>query len=193
MNLKNAVNLDRQLVILESGPQSPQNFRSLPWFVVHTKPRQGQLAAENLGRQGYQVYFPKIKQLKRSRGRQHAQLEALFPRYIFLQPESAAHSISSVRSTLGVSTLVRFGQEPAVMRAETLRAIREFAARRNATRDEDISPFQPGVRIRIADGLFAGMEGMISDVSCERIIVLMQLLGQDTRVSVSHHHVVLAH
>ena len=193
MNLIHAVNQDRHPALPESGAQNPQDFLCIPWYVIHTKPRQEQLAAENLLRQAYRVYFPKIKQLKRSRGRQHAQLEPLFPRYIFLQPDSAAHSISPVRSTLGVSTLVRFGQEPAVMRAETLHAIREFETRRNAACDEDISPFQPGVRVHIADGPLAGMEGQVSDVSNERINVLMQLLGQDTRVSVSHHHVVLAH
>jgi transcriptional antiterminator RfaH len=189
MSLIHAVNQDRHSALSESGVTSIP----LPWYVIHTKPRQEQLAAENLLRQAYRVYFPKIKQLKRNRGRQQAQFEALFPRYLFLQPDSAAHSISPVRSTLGVSTLVRFGQEPAVMRAETLQAIREFETHRNAAGDQEISPFQPGVRIQIADGPLAGMEGLISDVSHERVIVLMQLLGQDTRVSVSHHHLVLAH
>jgi transcriptional antiterminator RfaH len=191
MNLVQPVNQGRHPVRPEFVAQNPQNLLCLPWYVIHTKPRQEQLAAENLLRQSYRVYFPKIKQVKRNRGRLHAQLEPLFPRYIFLQPDSATHSISPVRSTFGVSTLVRFGHEPAVIRAETMRAICEFEARRNAARDEDISPFQPGVRVHIVDGPLAGMEGLISSVSHERIVVLMQLLGQDTRVGMSHHHVVL--
>jgi transcriptional antiterminator RfaH len=187
MNLTPAVNQGHDLMQPESG------VRCLPWYVIHTKPRQEELATENLLRQAYRVYFPRIKQFRRSRGRQCAQLEPLFPRYIFLQPDSVAHSISPVRSTLGVSTLVRFGQEPAIIQAETLHAIREFETRRNAACDQDISPFRPGVRIHVADGSLAGMEGLVSDVSHERIIVLMHLLGRDTRVSMSHHHVVLAH
>lgn len=193
MSLIHAMKQDPHPAPPGTGDQSLQNLLCLPWYVIHTKPRQEQLAAENLLRQAYRVYSPKIKQLKRIRGRQHAQLEPLFPRYIFLQPDSAAQSISPVRSTLGVSTLVRFGQEPAVIRTGILHAIREFETRHNAACDEDISPFQPGVHIHIADGPLAGMEGLISDVSHERITVLMQLLGQDTRVSVSHHHVVMAH
>ena len=182
-----------QLNVPSADEAVTESTHILPWYVVHTKVRQEQTACENLARQGYAVYFPKIRQLKRSRGRQQAHQEPLFPRYLFVQPAAATQSIAPVRSTLGVSTLVRFGQEPAVMRAETLHTIHEFEARRNAASDEAISPFQPGVRIHIADGPLAGMEGLISDVSHERIIVLMQLLGQDTRVSVSHHHVVLAH
>jgi transcriptional antiterminator RfaH len=165
----------------------------MPWYVVHTKVRQEQTACENLARQGYKVYLPQMKMLKRSRGRQQAQYEPLFPRYIFLQPGSAAHSISPVRSTLGVSTLVRFGQEPAVMRLETLRNIRNFEACRNGASDVEISPFQPGVHIRVADGPLTGLEGLISDVSQERVVVLMHLLGQDTRVSLSYHQLLVAH
>lgn len=187
MNVEQAMYQDCHLVL------SNVEGACIPWYVVHTKPRQEQLATENLLRQAYRVYFPKIKQVKRSRGRQHTQLEPLFPRYIFLQPGSVAHSISPVRSTLGVSAMVRFGHEPAVMQSDTLNAIRAFETRRNAACDEDISPFQPGVRIHVADGPLVGMEALVSEVSNERIIVLMRLLGHDTRVSVSHHQVVLAH
>ncbi|MDK9713656.1 MAG: hypothetical protein OEL86_06015 [Sulfuritalea sp.] len=165
---------------------------NLPWYVVHTKVRQEQTACDNLVRQGYAVYLPRIKILKRIRGRQRALQEPLFPRYLFVQPRSAAHSIAPVRSTLGVTTIVRFGQEPAVLRPQTLRDIRDFETRRNEARDEDISPFQPGARIRVAAGPLTGMEGLISDVSHERVVVLMRLLGQDTKVSLSHHQLLAA-
>lgn len=166
---------------------------NLPWYVVHTKVRQEQTACDNLVRQGYVVYLPRIKILKRIRGHQKVQQEPLFPRYLFLQPGSTAHSIAPVRSTLGVTTMVRFGQEPAVMRPETLKSIHDFEVHRNAAKDEDISPFQPGERIRVASGPFIGLEGLVSDVSQERVVVLMQLLGQDTRVNLSHHHLLVAH
>lgn len=175
------------------APLAEELSADRPWYVAHTKVRQEQTACENLARQGYKVYLPRIKVLKRSRGRQQVQFEPMFPRYIFFQPGSAAHSISPVRSTLGVSTIVRFGQEPAVMRLETLRGIREFESRRNETPDLEISPFQPGVHIRVAAGPLAGLEGLISDVSQERVVVLMHLLGQDTRVSLSHHQLLVAH
>jgi transcriptional antiterminator RfaH len=164
----------------------------LPWYVVHTKVRQEQTACENLARQGYSVYMPRIKILKRSRGRQQAQQEPMFPRYIFVQPGSAAHSIAPVRSTLGVTSIVRFGQEPAVMRPAILKSIRDFEVRRNEASDQDISPFQPGERVRVADGPLIGLEGLISDVSQDRVVVLMQLLGQDTRVSLSYHQLLVA-
>lgn len=165
----------------------------LPWYVVHTKARQEQPACDNLARQGYTVYFPRIKVIKRIRGLQQAVLEPLFPRYVFLQPSSTAQSLAPVRSTLGVVTIVRFGQEPAQMCASVLQNIRSFEAQRNAAKDADINPLQPGQQVRVADGPLAGLEGLISSVSKERVIVLMQLLGLDTEVQLSRHQLLVAH
>ncbi len=169
------------------------HVNNMPWYVVHTKARQEQPACDNLARQGYTVYFPRIKVIKRVRGQQHAVLEPLFPRYVFLQPLSAAQSLAPVRSTVGVTTIVRFGQEPAQMRGDVLQVIRSFEAQRNTVKDADLSPMQPGERVRVADGPLIGLEGLISSVSKQRVIVLMQLLGQDTEVSVSQHQLLVAH
>ena len=166
----------------------------LPWYVVHAKPQQEQLAGDNLARQGYGVYLPRIRVLKRSRrlARQELQLEPLFPRYLFVQPGSHDHSIAPVRSTLGVATLVRFGQEPAVLRHEVLNSIRDFEAHQNEAGLEAISPFRSGARVKVIDGPLAGLEGLVSSVAQERVIVLMQLLGCETRVTMSHHQLQVA-
>ncbi len=165
-----------------------------PWYVVHAKARQEQVACDNLARQGYAVYLPRIKILKRSRrlGCQEVQLEPLFPRYLFIQPGSTEHSIAPVRSTLGVATVVRFGQAPAILRHEVLIGIRDFETRQNAADLEAISPFRNGERVLVVDGPLAGLEGLVSSVSQERVVVLMQLLGHNTRVNLSHHQLLVA-
>jgi transcriptional antiterminator RfaH len=163
------------------------------WYVVYTKASQEKVACENLLRQGYVVYLPRIKVVKRIRGLVQVLLEPLFPRYVFVQPASAEQSLAPVRSTMGVSNIVRFGQEPALMNADTLQDIRNFEIHRNALRDSDISPFQPGERVQVTGGPLSGLEGLISSVSQQRIVVLLQLLGQDTRVNLSRHQLVVAH
>lgn len=163
----------------------------LPWYVVHTKVRQEQVAFDSLVRQGYVVYLPRIKILKRIRGRNQCRREPLFPRYLFIQVGSTTQSIGPVRSTVGVSALVRFGLEPATIQSEKLTSIREFESFRNEVSDDELSPFRPGGWIRVADGPLSGLEGLISDASHQRVVVLMQLLGQETRVSISQHQVLL--
>lgn len=59
------------------------------WYVGHTKVHQGALVCENLPRQGYAAYLPRINVIKRIRGLSH--VEPLFPRYVFVQPASTQH------------------------------------------------------------------------------------------------------
>jgi transcriptional antiterminator RfaH len=156
-----------------------------PWYVIHTKPRQEQIACTNLERQSYNVYFPRFKVIKRIQGQHQAVMEPLFPRYIFLQPSSISQSLAPVRSTTGVSTIVRFGLEPAEIHIELVQSIRNFEEQRNIAKDEDISPLQPGKYAQIVQGSLKGFEGLISRVSKQRVILLLQMLGQDTEVSFS--------
>jgi len=158
---------------------------NLPWYVAYAKARQEHVAKENLLRQGYSVYLPQMKVLRRIRGHHQPRLEPLFPRYLFVQPGSAEHSIAPVRSTIGVAGIVRFSHDPAVIRPETLRGIRELELRQSTATDEELSPFRPGERIRVAEGPLSGLEGLVSSASQHRIVVLMQLLGRDTRVSMN--------
>ena len=78
-----------------------------------TKPRMEIEAKANLLQQGYEVYLPIwVDLLRRSNNWQKVQ-SAMFPRYLFVKPAYAEHAISPIRSTRGVSQLVRFGKEPA--------------------------------------------------------------------------------
>ena len=60
---------------------------SLPgksWYLVYTKPRQEEVALTNLTRQGYGVYLPRLRQLRKRSGKQVPVVEPLFPRYLFI-------------------------------------------------------------------------------------------------------------
>lgn len=156
------------------------------WYVAHTKPRQERVALEHLTRQGYEVYLPLLKIFKNVRDRQDVRFDPLFPRYIFFRPASAQQSIAPVRSTQGVAAIVRFGQTPAVLQPETLKAIRAFEASQNTASFEEISTLKPGKPVIVTDGPFAGLEGLVSMVSEQRVVVLMNLLGQQ-RLKFSPH------
>lgn len=150
----------------------------MPWYVAHTKPRHEHIAQENLLRQGYNVYLPLMKVFKSVRNRQEARFEPLFPRYIFFQSADARQSIAPVRSTLGITAIVRFGQVPAVLSMDALKTIQVFEGGQNTADFEEISAFKPGKTVVVTDGPFAGLEGMISMASVQRVVVLMQLLGK---------------
>ena len=164
----------------------------LPWYVAHTKPRQERIALENLARQGYAVYLPQLKVLKGQRSREAFGFEALFPRYLFFSPSHEEQSIAPVRSTQGVTTIVQFGGLPAVLRPDTLQDIRAFERRQHAANFLELSPLRPGVTVSVTNGSLAGLHGLVATVSRQRVIVLMRLLGAETRVAMSPRDVKLA-
>jgi transcriptional antiterminator RfaH len=152
------------------------------WYVVRTKPRQETVAEANLLRQGYAAYLPRLKVLRRIRRQQVSRLEPMFPQYLFFRPGREGQSIAPVRSTLGVLGVVRFGIEPAELDAKKLDAILALESRQNQASIEELSAIVPGSRVAIVEGPLAGLEGLVSSVSAKRVEVLMQLLGNDTRV-----------
>lgn len=155
------------------------------WYVAHTKPRQEQVAQENLRRQGFGVYLPKLKVLKYFGRRRQIAFEPLFPRYLFFRPAHAGQSIAPVRSTLGVASIVRFGAVPALLQPDTLESIRAFECQRNEADLAQLSGLERGMTVVVTSGPLAGLHGLVDMVSKERVIVLMRLLGEETKVKLS--------
>ena len=55
------------------------------WFAVYTKPRQEQVALENLERQGFRCFLPMAVNPYQRRSQRMPRIEPLFPRYLFLK------------------------------------------------------------------------------------------------------------
>lgn len=161
----------------------PPHQSGTAWYVVHSKPRQEKLAKENLERQGYRIYLPTIKITKIWRGEQQYRFEPLFPRYLFFQPQSEQHSIAPVRSTLGVTRLVRFGITPALIRDQTILELMAWETRQHQSNFEELTNIQPGKTVVVTEGAFKGMEGLVSQVSEQRVLVLLELLGQEQKLA----------
>ena len=70
---------------------------SARWFVVQTKPRQEQIALDNLSRQGYHSYLPRLCQQKRRRDQWHTVVEPLFPGYLFVQLTPGTDNTAPIR------------------------------------------------------------------------------------------------
>ena len=56
------------------------------WYLVHTKPRQEDIALSNLLRQDYECYLPTLPVEKLRKGGLALVEEPLFPRYLFIRP-----------------------------------------------------------------------------------------------------------
>ena len=151
---------------------------SAVWYVAYTKPKQELIAQDNLLRQNYNVRLPLVRKIARRK----VTLEPLFPRYIFLQPSTAEQSLSPVRSTTGVSSIIRFGMELAVLPEGTCQRIMDFAEAQQQGGLESLLSLQGievGDKVLIKSGPFAGLEGLVSAIAKDRVLVLMSLLGKE--------------
>ena len=152
------------------------------WYLLHTKPRQENLALENLVRQGFTCYLPKI-QLEKLRRHKLAHVEEpLFPRYLFihLSDHESAPSWSPIRSTLGVSRLVKFGEQPAKVDDQIIKQLQQ---RENTQTPAPL--YAPGDRVLITEGPLAGLEAIYHTQDAEqRSIILLDMLSRQVMVKV---------
>ncbi len=164
----------------------------LRWFLVFTKPSSECTAQVNLERQGYRVYYPRLLRPSLYRGRWVDRVVSLFPRYLFVQLDLGRQSISPVRSTVGVASIVRFGQETAFVPDGIVDALFRRADPESGLHRLNIRrPFQPGSRVSVIAGAFEGLEGIFErEAGEDRAVILLKVLGRNTPVLVRSGFVV---
>ncbi len=156
------------------------------WFAVVTKPRQEQVALENLERQGYECFLPMAENpYQRRSKKQQKIIEPLFPRYLFLNAIAGTQNLAPVRSTLGVNSMVRFGTELAVVPESIIKAIQARISPQTGLISIKPVQIKAGDKVRIFDGPLAGINGIVTERNSEnRALILMELLGRPTKVEV---------
>jgi transcriptional antiterminator RfaH len=153
------------------------------WYVVQTQVNGEAKAAQNLLRQGYEIYLPRY--LKR---RCHARkvdfvAKALFPRYMFVAIDEAAQRWRSIQSTQGVSHLVCNGEEPAAVPGGVVGALKAREDDRGLIRMETTPAFAPGDKVRVLAGAFMDTAGLFDGMGDhDRVAILLDLLGRKVRV-----------
>lgn len=156
------------------------------WYVVCCRPRQEAVAEENLLRQGFHVYLPRIRIRQRRRGQWIDAVEVLFPRYIFIRLDPLRRSTATVRSTRGVVGMVHFGGQPAVVPDAVMDALLQREDVASGLHQDNRPLFGAGEAIKLVAGPLSGMEGVFTQQDGDkRVIVLLNLLGKANKVSVS--------
>lgn len=149
---------------------------SCHWYVVRTKPRQEQRALENLEKQGFECYLPTVARSKKGRSRVIVTQEPLFKNYLFVRLNLVSSPSYLIRSTYGVSQLVRVGAHPVVAPESLIAQLRQ--------RIQEPEPlFRTGEAVQIISGPFRDLEGVfqMSD-GADRALILIEFLGKAQRI-----------
>ncbi len=175
------------LTVISSDEATPLSTESsalstLSWYLVHTKPRQEDIALTNLERQGYECYLPQIRIERIRRRKVGVATEPMFPRYLFIRLDSSdqGKSWSPIRSTLGVSQLVHFGARAAKVDDTLVDLLRQ---RERAMPTEAM--FHSGDSVVITDGPFAGIEAIYQTVDADRrAFILLEILSKPVSMQI---------
>jgi transcriptional antiterminator RfaH len=143
------------------------------WYAVHSRPKQEHRALENLQNQGYEAWLPMITLEKLRRGRVTEVVEPMFSRYLFIRLDMEHTNWTPIRSTLGVSRLVSFGNRPAPIADALIQALRQLPER------PPERLFQVGQDVTFIDGPLKGLQGVYQAESGEaRAMILVELMSK---------------
>ena len=158
------------------------------WYAVQTKPRQEALAAENLQRQSFKIYLPRIQLSKRRKGVWKEVVEPLFPRYLFLSMDPTQDNTAPIRSTRGVVGLVRFGNQLKPVPSSIIQCLKENENPESGLHEQATTQFKKGDNIQIAEGPLEGLNGIYQTEKGEdRALILIDILGKQSPVTLKQH------
>ena len=153
------------------------------WWVVQTKPQSESLAMKHLEQQGMTTYCPLFKQESIRHRQVRVNITPLFPRYIFVLGDiNAKETIHTIRSTTGVSRLIKVGDQPSEIKTDVIDQIRMLEAGHLQRIDRY---FKVDDAVHITDGLYQGLEAVYQmDDGMARAVVLLNLLQHPTRLTI---------
>ncbi len=166
----------------------PDDFEISHWFCIRVQPKRESLAAAHLPTlPGVEVFFPRVRYVRRTRRGPMQSTVPLFPGYIFAK--FSRLDAKQVGYTQGVAKIVRRGSELAEVPAAVMAEL--FALASDGVVRVGEPEFQIGQKIRIIAGVFLNTEAKIVKLAPakKRVEVLLQFLGQERVVDVSFQEI----
>ena len=153
------------------------------WYVAQTHPHAEPKASLHLRRQGFDVYLPRYQKQRRHARRIEKVAAPLYPNYLFVGIDLATQRWLAIDSTVGVARLVRHGDRPAPVSQSVIDALMLRHDGDGFVQLEPRPRFAPGDKIRVVSGALCDCLGLYEGMSaCERVAILLELLGRKVRV-----------
>lgn len=164
----------------QEGPESAQ------WYACYTRARHEKAVERHLAGRGYETYLPLVERERQWKDRKKLVEFPLFPSYVFVRfPLGDVHEILTAP---GVATIVRVEGRPLPIADEELENVRRFVAALAATGAEpELRPMvEEGQRVRVTDGPFRGVEGVVVERrGRRRVLVGLTAIRQGMEVDVA--------
>ena len=160
------------------------------WYLVQCKPREDQRAVDNLRNQGFESFAPLCVAERMRNRRIVKKIEPMFPGYAFVSLNRIDHDWGVLRSTRGVSRLVRFGLHFPIVPRGIVENLRSRVDKPIELKSH-LAEVKPGERVKIIDGPYVNVDAIFQKLDGnERVLVLIELMQRQLPVLVPAESVV---
>ena len=154
------------------------------WFIAQIKPNSYNSAIQNLERQGFETFLPKIEITQRKKNFLLKNV-FIFPGYMFVCFNPQIITWTKINSTYGVSKILTFNNKPAEISSDLILELKNrYEVNSNPAQKEKL---QKGDCIKFYTGPFTDLIATIESVdSKNRIWVLIQAMGGNKRLKLEN-------
>lgn len=146
------------------------------WYCVRSQPRKELVAVQNLHRQGFRTFLPRLTKAVRHARKTRTVKAALFPGYLFTPLDMTRDQWRRINGTIGVLSLIMEDIQPQAVPRGVVEAIIDLTAS-----DETVDwgqRLEPGRQVRILTGPFADQLGTLCHLDDQgRARVLLEIMG----------------
>ncbi len=155
------------------------------WYIAQVKPNSYQSATQNLERQGFETFLPKMQITQRQENKFFLKNVYVFPGYVFVCFDPHITNWTKINSTYGVSKILVFNKKPSEISSDLIIELkRRFEIKSNSSREGKI---QKGDSIKFYVGPFADLIAKVESVDeSNRIWVLLEAMGGKRRLKLQN-------
>src|SRR4029077_16580385 len=177
-------------VVPPSTPTADEIDTGRRWYVIHTYSGyenkvktnlEHRITSMDMGDKIYQVLVPTEEEIEIKNGKRHPVERKVFPGYVLVEMIMGDDSWYVVRNTPGVTSFVGSGNKPTPLTDGEVRAILR-QIKLDAPKYK--VAFTKGEAVRVTDGPFTDLHGVVDEVNPERnkVKVLVSIFGRETPV-----------
>lgn len=145
----------------------------MPWFVIYTKSRNEKKVAELLQKNGVESFCPLIKLKKNWSDRKKIVETPLFNSYMFVNVSEKDRNV--VFNVPGVIRYLFWLKKPAIVKDSEIESLKTIL---HETMDSfTLENYQIGDTVKISEGVFKGLDGVIEKQSNNKLHVILENVG----------------
>ena len=155
------------------------------WFIVQIKPNSYHTAIQNLERQGFETFLPKMEITQRQKNKFIVKNVYVFPGYMFVCFDPHIITWTKINSTYGVSKILTFNKKPSEVSSDLILEIKiRYEINSNLTQKEKL---QKGDSIKFSSGPFTDLIAKVESVEGKnRIWILLEAMGGCQRLKLQN-------